>query len=46
MVEAVEGFGWWGVILGCWRLLRCQPFSKGGVDPVPVKWLGMKRKDW
>ena len=21
-----------------WRLLRCNPFSKGGVDPVPADW--------
>jgi putative membrane protein insertion efficiency factor len=24
-----------GSILGAWRLLRCNPFSHGGFDPVP-----------
>ena len=24
-----------GSALAVWRLLRCQPFSKGGYDPVP-----------
>ncbi len=24
-----------GSILTIWRLMRCNPFSKGGVDPVP-----------
>lgn len=24
-----------GLRLTAWRLLRCQPFSPGGVDPVP-----------
>lgn len=24
-----------GVALTVWRLLRCNPFSKGGMDPVP-----------
>jgi len=24
-----------GLGLGLWRLLRCNPFSKGGYDPVP-----------
>lgn len=24
-----------GLLLGTYRLLRCNPFSKGGVDDVP-----------
>lgn len=24
-----------GSILTIWRILRCNPFSKGGFDPVP-----------
>ena len=24
-----------GTILAAWRLLRCNPFSHGGFDPVP-----------
>lgn len=30
-----------GTALGTWRLLRCNPFSKGGYDPVPAqgRWL-------
>jgi uncharacterized protein len=24
-----------GLLLGSWRLLRCNPFSHGGFDPVP-----------
>ena len=23
-----------GLVLACWRLLRCNPLSKGGLDPV------------
>ena len=34
--EAVEKHGaLWGMMFGLWRLLRCNPFSKGGYDPVP-----------
>lgn len=34
--EAIERHGVLkGVGLGTWRLMRCNPFSKGGLDPVP-----------
>lgn len=37
-VEAVERFGVIrGTVLGCWRILRCNPFSHGGFDPVRDK---------
>ena len=26
-----------GLALAVWRILRCNPFSKGGYDPVPPK---------
>jgi hypothetical protein len=34
--EAVERWGLWrGLLLAAWRLLRCHPFARGGLDPVP-----------
>ncbi len=24
-----------GIALALWRIIRCNPFSKGGADPVP-----------
>ncbi len=26
-----------GFLLSVWRIMRCNPFSKGGVDEVPMK---------
>jgi putative membrane protein insertion efficiency factor len=36
MIEALRRHGpFKGLMLGIWRILRCNPFSKGGYDPVP-----------
>lgn len=35
-IEAIEKYGALkGGLLTLWRILRCNPFSKGGYDPVP-----------
>lgn len=37
-IEAVRVHGAFkGSCLALWRILRCNPFSKGGYDPVPPK---------
>jgi hypothetical protein len=37
-VEAIRVHGAGrGLLLAGWRLLRCNPFSDGGLDPVPPK---------
>lgn len=36
--DAVRRFGVLrGVLLAAWRLLRCNPFSHGGFDPLPER---------
>ena len=35
-LEAIEKYGALkGGLLAAWRILRCNPFAKGGYDPVP-----------
>ena len=37
-IEAIETHGaFWGTLLAVWRILRCNPLSRGGYDPVPPK---------
>ncbi len=37
-LQAIERFGiFGGTWLGTLRILRCNPFSKGGWDPVPLQ---------
>ena len=37
-LEAVERYGAFkGGLVAVWRILRCNPFSRGGFDPVPDK---------
>lgn len=34
-IEAIEQYGALkGGVMSLWRILRCNPFSKGGFDPV------------
>ncbi|MDD3932102.1 MAG: membrane protein insertion efficiency factor YidD [Ruminococcaceae bacterium] len=35
-IEAIERYGSLkGGLMAVWRILRCNPFSRGGYDPVP-----------
>lgn len=37
-IDAIEYYGAFkGVFMTIWRILRCNPFSKGGLDPVIKK---------
>lgn len=37
-LTAIERFGAFrGMLLAAWRLLRCNPWSMGGIDYVPEK---------
>jgi putative membrane protein insertion efficiency factor len=34
---AIENYGLKGLFMSVWRLLRCNPWSHGGVDYVVIK---------
>ena len=37
----IDAVGEWGIVAGTalalWRVIRCNPFSEGGYDPVPSR---------
>lgn len=38
MIKAIQVHGAFkGLLMGVSRILRCQPFAKGGIDYVPLK---------
>lgn len=42
--QAIEEYGILrGLVLGCWRVLRCNPWSHGGHDPVEAQRLFRSR---
>lgn len=36
-IDAVTEYGFKGVGMSAWRLIRCNPWSHGGVDYVPAR---------
>ncbi|MEG0546411.1 MAG: membrane protein insertion efficiency factor YidD [Oscillospiraceae bacterium] len=45
-VTAIERFGFFkGGLLAVWRILRCNPLFKGGVDFVPEKKIKIEKND-
>ena len=44
---AIEAINEWGAFRGsalaAWRILRCNPFSKGGIDRVPKRYDNIPR---
>jgi putative membrane protein insertion efficiency factor len=39
-VDAIRAYGAWrGLVLAGWRVLRCNPWSHGGYDPVSAQTL-------
>jgi putative membrane protein insertion efficiency factor len=43
-MQAIQRFGILrGLVLAAWRLLRCNPFSHGGFDPVEAQRLFRRR---
>ncbi len=45
-LDAFQKHGFFkGFILSAWRILRCNPWSMGGVDPVPEEFYILRRKN-
>ncbi|MBO5212978.1 MAG: membrane protein insertion efficiency factor YidD [Clostridia bacterium] len=45
-LDAIDKFGAIrGMLLAIWRVLRCNPFGKGGYDPVPEKFTFKRQKN-
>lgn len=46
---AIQALEEWGPIIGLalavWRIVRCNPFSRGGYDPVPERKIFKKKSD-
>ena len=46
-LQAIEQFGAFrGTILAALRLLRCRPWSRGGIDDVPQRFSPFYRFSW
>ncbi len=44
-VEAFKKHGFFkGLVLAVWRILRCNPWSDGGIDPVPERFTLKRNK--
>ncbi|MBN2504030.1 MAG: membrane protein insertion efficiency factor YidD [Bacilli bacterium] len=44
-IDAYENYNvFYATILTVWRILRCNPFSKGGYDPIPKYKKELKRQ--
>lgn len=45
-IESIMRFGAIrGSLLAIWRILRCNPWSEGGIDPVPEKFTFRRQKN-
>ena len=43
MLRSINNIGVvFGILAGLWRILRCNPFSKGGYDPAPENYFKVK----
>lgn len=44
-IQAYENYNFvYATLLTVWRVLRCNPFSKGGYDPIPKYKKELKRQ--